>query len=78
MTMVILMMIIIIIVIVIALMIMMIKIILIIAVVTIINNPFEPGDFSTESTTDHGHNILIIFYVFPIFPFNTSEAKPDY
>ena len=33
-------------------MILMIKIILIIAVVIIINSPFEPGDFSTGSTTD--------------------------
>ena len=39
------------IVIIIAIMIMMIKIILIIAVVIIINSPFEPGDFSTGSTT---------------------------
>ena len=30
---------------------MMIKVILIIAVVTIINSPFQPCDFSTESTT---------------------------
>ena len=31
---------------------MMIKIILIIAVVIIINNPFQPGDFSTGSPAD--------------------------
>ena len=40
------------IVIIIAIMIMMIKIILIIAVVIIINSRFEPGDYSTGSTTD--------------------------
>ena len=50
MTMMILMMIIML-VIIIAIMIMMIKIILIIAAVIIINSPFEPGDFSTGSTT---------------------------
>ena len=33
-------------------MIMMMKMILTIAVVVIINNPFQPGDFSTGSTTD--------------------------
>ena len=44
----------IIIVIIIAIMIMMIKIILIIAVVTI-NSPFQPGNFSTGSTTDWIH-----------------------
>ena len=44
-------MMIIIIVIIIAIMIMMIEIILIIAVV-IIDSPFQPGDFSTESTTE--------------------------
>ena len=27
---------------------------------------------------NHGHNILIIFYVLRIFPFITSETKPDY
>ena len=27
---------------------------------------------------NHGHNILIIFDVLPIFPFTTSETKPDY
>ena len=36
----------------IAVMIMMIKMILIIAVVIVINSPFQPGDFSTESTTE--------------------------
>ena len=50
----ILMMMIITIVIIIAIMIMMIKIILIIAVV-IINSPFQPGNFSTGSTTDWSH-----------------------
>ena len=50
----ILMMMIIIIVIIVAIMIMMIKIILIIAVV-IINSPFQPGNFSTGSTTDWSH-----------------------
>ena len=38
-------------VIIIAIMIMMIKVMLIIAVVIIINSSFEPGDFSTVSTT---------------------------
>ena len=52
MTMIILMMIIII-VIIIAIIIMMIKIILIIAVVIIISSSFQPGDFSTGSTTGH-------------------------
>ena len=51
MTMMILMMIIIIIAIIIAMMIMIIKMILIIEVVIIINSPFQPGDFSTGSTT---------------------------
>ena len=50
MTMVILMMIIIIVIIT-AIMMKMIKIILIIAAVIIINSPFQPGDFSTGSTT---------------------------
>ena len=44
-------MMIIIIVIIVAIMIMIIEIILIIAVV-IINSPFQPGGFSTESTTE--------------------------
>ena len=39
------------IVIIIAIMIMMVKMILIIAVIIIINSPFQPGDFSTGSTT---------------------------
>ena len=52
MAMIILMMIIII-VIIIAIIIMIIKIILIIAVVIIINSSFQPGDFSTGSTTGH-------------------------
>ena len=42
---------IIIVVVIIAAMIMMMKIILIIAVAIIINSPFQPGDFSTGSTT---------------------------
>ena len=45
-------MMIIMIIIILAIIIMMIKIILIIAVVIITNSPFEPGDFSTGSTTD--------------------------
>ena len=51
MTMVILMMIVVV-VIIIAIMMKMIKIILIIAVVIIINSPFQPGNFSTGSTTE--------------------------
>ena len=64
----ILMMIIIIIVIIIAIMIMMIKIILIIAVVIIINSPFQPGNFSTGSTTGSStllfkkRNMIIVKY----------------
>ena len=54
MIMVILMITIIIIAIIIAILIMVIKIILIIAVVIIINSPFQPGYFSTESTTGVG------------------------
>ena len=49
-------MMIIIILIIIAIMIMMIEIMLIIAVV-IINSPFQPGDFSTGSTTVYCNNI---------------------
>ena len=41
----------IIIVIITAIMVMMIKMILITAVVIVINSPFQPGDFSTGSTT---------------------------
>ena len=54
---------IIIIVIIIALMIMMIKIILIIVVVIIIiiNYPFQPGDFSTGSTTDTCKNVVEVY-----------------
>ena len=49
-------MMIIIIVLIIAIMIMVIEIMLIIAVV-IINSPFQPGDFSTGSTTVYCNNI---------------------
>ena len=49
-----------IIVVIIAIMIMMIKIILIIAVVvTIINSPFQPGDFPTGSTTGNAGRFYV-------------------
>ena len=32
----------------------------------------------TWMSHNHGHNILRICDVLPIFPFTTSETKPDY
>ena len=46
-----------IIVVIIKMMIMMIKIILVIVVMIIVSSPFQPGDFSTGSTT--GVNIIM-------------------
>ena len=35
-----------------------------------------PDDLNSHY--NHGHNILKILDVLPIFPFSTSETKPDY
>ena len=32
----------------------------------------------TKDSYHHDHNIMIIFYVLPNFPFTTSETKLDY
>ena len=75
MTMMILMMIVIIIVTIIAIMIIMIKIILIIAVIIIINSPFQPGGFSTGSTTGSQMISEMKFIVFTTSKINKLKDK---
>ena len=42
------------------------------------NGPFHAFMLKTKLYYDHGHNIVRIFDVLPIFPFTTNETKPDY